>query len=353
MRLFLISNMYPSTQNIRYGIFVKRFEEAIQDDFEVKRIVLTKKEGQFTKLLGYFVLYFKIIKLYFFSRKEDMVYVHFPLYFSWLLIPLLWKKVSLVLNFHGSDAVFNTMLKRILLLGLKPVVRKCRKVVVPSEHYKNRISEIFGVNSSKTFVYPSGGVDSRVFHPIEKEDDGFFIIGFISNFIENKGWLVFLDALTRLKLSGRALNSRAIMVGDGPDKEKIRNYIHTNGLNVLLIDSVEQSELANIYSGFDIFVFPTHRESLGLVGLEALMCGIPVVASRVQGPMGYIKDGSNGFLFENKNSEDLANKIIQFRQLSQEEIVAMKKECLATAQAYESQKVKIELLKFLKEMGND
>ena len=82
MALYLISNMYPSAENLRYGIFVKRFEETVQEYFPVQRTVLTKKHGFLNKSLGYINLFVGIFMLYFKVRKEDIVYVHFPTYVS-------------------------------------------------------------------------------------------------------------------------------------------------------------------------------------------------------------------------------------------------------------------------------
>ncbi len=346
MVLYLLSNMYPSECNSMYGIFVKRFEEVIEVEFNVKRIVLTKKIGILSKLFGYLKLFVKVIKLYFVVNKKDIVYVHFPLYFSFSLYPFIWKKVPMLLNFHGSDAVFDSKLKRILFRALKPIVRKCQKIVVPSIDYKNRIVELFKVSENKIFVYPSGGIDSNIFYSMEKTK-GIFRLGFISNFIEQKGWMVFLQALDIVKSSGKIPGFNAIMVGSGPDKNKIVEEIKNKNLNVEVIENLAQHELIHIYNSLSVFVFPTHRESLGLVGLEAMMCGIPVIASAVEGPRGYIQDGHNGLLFEKGNSRDLAKKILEYYALSKVEVDFMKENCMVTAMDYETQHVKKDLLKLL------
>ena len=338
--------MYPSERNSMYGIFVRRFEDAIEGEFNVKRIVLTKKAGILSKLFGYLILYVNVIKLYFVVNKNDIVYVHFPLYFSLSLYPFIWKKVPMALNFHGSDAVFDSKLKRVLFRTLKPVVRRCQKIVVPSIDYKNKIVELFQVSENKFFVYPSGGVDSRVFYSMEKPID-VFKLGFISNFIEQKGWMVFLRALEIVQSSGKISEFNAIMMGSGPDKNKIVEEIKNKNLNVEVIDSLVQHELIHIYNSLSVFVFPTHRESLGLVGLEAMMCGIPVIASAVEGPKGYIQDRYNGLLFEKDNSYDLAKKILEYYALSKAEVDIMKENCMVTAMDYETQLVKKDLLKLL------
>ncbi|MBD0850588.1 glycosyltransferase family 4 protein [Maribacter arenosus] len=346
MKLYLVSNMYPSAKNVRYGIFVKRFREAIEKDYDITEIVLTKKKSLIAKGLGYFILYLKVIKLWFIVKEKDIVYVHFPLYFSPVLLPLTWKKTTLVLNFHGSDAIFETPLKRVLATALKPILSRSN-IVVPSAFFQKEIQDVFNSTIKSIFVYPSGGVNGKIFYP-KKTASKTFVFGFVSNFIETKGWSVFLNALIMLKASDKITRFEAIMVGDGTDLEKIREQIKSKELPVMLIKSVKQDQLVDIYRRFNVFVFPTYRESLGLVGIEAMMCGIPVIASRVQGPMDYMEQGYNGYLFNMGDSKDLAEKMMKFYRLSEEEKEKMSLHCLETSKKYDNIKVKKELLTWLK-----
>lgn len=346
MKMYLISNMYPSEKNVRYGIFVKRFKEAVEGDFNVTNIVLTKKQGFLAKGLGYFSLYLRVIWLWFIATENDIIYVHFPLYFSPVLLPLSWKKTVLVLNFHGSDAIFESPLKRFLAIVLKPILKETN-IVVPSAYFQKEIENVFKTKTKNVFVYPSGGVNRNFFYPkpiISKT----FVFGFISNFIETKGWAVFLDAIGILSRSNEVTKFEAIMVGDGPDLGKIKEQIKTMKLNVKLINSVSQDQLVDIYGKFNVFVFPTYRESLGLVGIEAMMCGIPVIASRVQGPLGYVEHGFNGYLVNKGDSKDLAAKMIAYYKLSEQKKDKMSIHCLETSKKYDSLKVKKELLTWLK-----
>lgn len=76
-------------------------------------------------------------------------------------------------------------------------------------------------------------------------------------------------------------------------------------------------ELNELYHQADVMIFPTMLyESLGLVGLEAMACGCPVIGSNIGCLPEYVKDGVTGFLFESGNSHELADKIINFYELS-------------------------------------
>ena len=342
--------MYPSHSNVRYGIFVKKFEDLISDQFEIKKIVIVKKYKIIDKLIAYLFAYFKIIKLFFTSKKEDIIYVHFPLHFAPILFPFIFIKRKLVLNFHGSDAVFDTSLKKVLSKFLKPIVEKS-SIVVPSDYFKGVIINTFKVEENDILVFPSGGVSEYTFYPIQKNHT-YFTLGFISNFIKSKGWKILLEAFRIIDDYKMINNLRLIMVGDGPDKNDITSYINKYNLDVKLIDSVKQNELVNIYSEFDVFIFPTYRkeESLGLVGLESMMCGIPVIASNIGGPSGYIKNNINSMLFEQKNEKDLSDKIISFYNLNNDEKTKMVNEAIKTAKLYESTLVSKKMISFLNKL---
>ena len=196
--LFLVSNMYPSNENVRYGIFVKNFEEAIQDAFHVEKIVMTKKDGTLDKCMAYFVLYLKMVRLSFIVKKEDYIYVHFPLHVAPVLslLGLIHKKI--ILNFHGSDLIFESNLTKFLSFFLIPVLRKTF-VVVPSEYFKVKLINEFNVSNSKVLVYPSGGINRKIFFPEKCGINQKFTIGFVSNFLPEKGWETFLRSVKIIK----------------------------------------------------------------------------------------------------------------------------------------------------------
>ncbi|WP_169718961.1 glycosyltransferase family 4 protein [Aequorivita capsosiphonis] len=345
--------MYPSTENVRYGIFVKNFENAVSGFFQVEKVVLTKKHSLVSKFLGYLKLYFQIAQLYFKCGKNDLVYVHFPLHVAPALLPFWLLNRKVILNFHGSDLIFNSTFKKALSFFLIPGLKKSH-IVLPSNYYKEKLMSQFDVSSSKLLVYPSGGINNEVFSPSrsEKIENSNFVIGFVSNFIEGKGWRIFLDALKKIKEEKAINNFEILIVGDGPDKQEILTILAGINNKFEIISNISQKELAALYNRMDVFIFPTYREeeSLGLVGLEALACGTPVIASKTGGPLGYVEDGVNGFLFDKKDDEMLKEKILVFHALPHNEKVVMKKNAINTAKNYDSVTVNKQLVAFLKNL---
>ncbi|MAS36529.1 MAG: glycosyl transferase family 1 [Anaerolineaceae bacterium] len=90
--------------------------------------------------------------------------------------------------------------------------------------------------------------------------------------------------------------TRLALVGDGPERAALQR--HFAGLPVTFAGYMQGEALSQAYASGDIFVFPSALESFGLVVVEAMAAGLPVVASRVGGVMDMIDEGRTGYTFE-------------------------------------------------------
>jgi glycosyltransferase involved in cell wall biosynthesis len=95
-------------------------------------------------------------------------------------------------------------------------------------------------------------------------------------------------------------NIRLALVGDGPQRKSVEQ--HFNGLPVVFSGFLHREELASAYASSDVFLMPSRTETLGLVVLEAMCSGLPVVAARAGGIPEMVEDGVSGFLV-NSNDE--------------------------------------------------
>lgn len=93
--------------------------------------------------------------------------------------------------------------------------------------------------------------------------------------------------------------ARLALVGDGPQRSKLEK--HFAGLPVVFAGFLYKEELASAYASSDIFVMPSRTETLGLVVLEAMASGLPVVAARAGGIPEMIQDGVTGYLVETES----------------------------------------------------
>ena len=95
--------------------------------------------------------------------------------------------------------------------------------------------------------------------------------------------------------------ARLAIVGDGPSREALETYFA--GTKTNFVGYLQGLELASAFASADAFVFPSRTETLGLVLLEAMAAGCPVVAARSGGIPDIVTDGVNGYLFEPDNPD--------------------------------------------------
>lgn len=161
--------------------------------------------------------------------------------------------------------------------------------------------ELRGRGFRNVVLWPRG-VDGHLFHPREDADLGlpqpvFLSVGRVA--VEKN-----LEAFLSLDLPGTK-----VVVGDGP----ARAALERDFPNAVFLGAKQGEALAKVYSGADVFVFPSKTDTYGLVLLEALASGVPVAAFPVTGPRDVIGDSPVGVL-----SEDLRAACLGALEISRE-----------------------------------
>jgi glycosyltransferase involved in cell wall biosynthesis len=103
-------------------------------------------------------------------------------------------------------------------------------------------------------------------------------------------------------------NARLALVGDGPHRQQLEKVFA--GTATTFVGYLGGEELAGAYASADAFLFPSSTETLGLVLLEAMAAGSPVVAARRGGIPDIVTDGVNGCLYEPDGADDGAASLI-------------------------------------------
>jgi len=132
---------------------------------------------------------------------------------------------------------------------------------------------------------------------------------FVGRVVEQKGLVDLFEAMTGLIPEHPDL--ALTVVGDGPDRRALERRAQDIGLGsrVDFLGSKSQAEVAELLAGADVFVLPSYAEGVPVVAMEALGCGIPVVASFVGGMAELVEDGVTGFLVAPGDAEQLADRI--------------------------------------------
>ncbi len=347
--------MYPSQDTPGYGVFVKNVCDGIAQ-YGIKTKYLSVISGRGNRLIDkirkYVIFYWSIFWNYFASY--DCIYCHFPTFSAPMLYLLMHvKKKKLVINFHGEDLLYQNESRLQHALGRindKLTKKFATKIVVPSSYFKKIVVDRNLAPIENVFVSPSGGIDENIFNCVRSESkNGCIHIGFVGRLEELKGVKEFLEAYKILKSMQEV---KATIIGYGPLNDVVKEEAEQDK-KLEVIYGIPQTELPKYYRSFDLFIFPSKRrsESLGLVGIEAMACGTPIIGSEIGGIASYVKHKKNGYLARLDNLvNDIVEYTMDYGRLSAEERTHMIMDCINTASNYHRTKVCEELGVFFQKL---
>jgi glycosyltransferase involved in cell wall biosynthesis len=228
-------------------------------------------------------------------------------FFSFPCGPLgLWGlkrgNVPYVISLRGGDVPGNEAalapLHRMLTPLRRLIFRKSVAVVANSPGLKEMSER---ADSCPVQVIPNG-VDADFFCPSENRAETAhhpFAFLFVGRFQMQKNLFYLIDHVASLKRSG--VGAFVLhLVGDGPQHDELRNHSIKRGIDDCLIwhGWMDKGSLREIYRNADCFVNPSLYEGMPNVVLEAIACGLPVIASRVLGNDAVVRHGETGWLFD-------------------------------------------------------
>lgn len=209
------------------------------------------------------------------------------------------------------------------------VMQIADRIIAATQAEEAQLEFLYGVKPGKITILPPG-VETARFYPIPP-DEAKEVIGlpkenrmllFVGRIEPLKGVDVLIQALALMKQKGvfdRSPHTLAIIGGD-PDASaetmteemsRLKAMSAQFGLNdlVLFLGKRSQETLPYYYSAAEVLIMPSHYESFGMVALEAMACGTPVVASQVGGLAFLVKDGVTGLVVPGGEPEMLADTL--------------------------------------------
>ena len=273
-------------------------------------------------------------------KSSDLIHVHGHPYLSSLIAAKIAKKYSkpLVLTQHNTFIEYNNFWDKIeklndLAIG-REVLKEAEKIIVVSNATKNYVLSL-GADSEKIRVLHNG-VDVNRFRPLTGVKDEMrkkLGISKDSSIVLTVRRLVYKNGIDTLIESAKIAvkkNPRLffLVVGKGPDFGKVKEKIEQLGMqeNFRLTGFISDEVLPFYYNVADFFVLPSKSgEGLPLVALEAMACGVPVIATNVGGTSEVMKEGS-GKLVPPNSPDSLAEAILEF---SHSELSTLKKDLRA------------------------
>lgn len=243
-----------------------------------------------------------------------------PLLQMFHTLGLLKQQVAQSAEEHEGDYRIN---------GEHKVMQAADRIIAATEAEREQLASLYGTDPRKVSIIPPG-VDTHHFYPIP-QDEAKEAIGipskdrvalFVGRIEPLKGLETLVRAMAIVKQtckSFRCPHYLAIIGGDteeDPDEmsaemARIQALCQTLGLDdvILFLGKRGQATLPYYYAAAEVVVMPSHYESFGMVALEAMACGTPVIASRVGGLAHLIKDGETGYFVPAQDPYALAEKL--------------------------------------------
>jgi D-inositol-3-phosphate glycosyltransferase len=191
----------------------------------------------------------------------------------------------------------------------KDLVQNCQRILAATKREKEHLLRYYGAHSERVCVVPCG-VNLDLFRPIDKKiarrqlgfADDESIVLYVGRLAPIKGIDRLLEALALLR---RLKPIRLLIVGGDDHRTResrdLRQLSKELGIQdaVTFVGRVDHERLPPYYCAADVFVLPSHYETFGLVALEALASGTPVVASRVGAMETILREGETGSIVAN------------------------------------------------------
>jgi D-inositol-3-phosphate glycosyltransferase len=272
-----------------------------------------------------------------FARREGTRYdlVHGHYWLSGLVgheLQQVWG-VPLVQMFHTLGHLKNKVAKEASdreldarIHGEGQVVRWADRLVAATPLERAQLAWYYGADTEKISVVPAG-VDTELFHPRDRAqvrkmlslpDLDTPILLFVGRIERLKGIDTLLESVAVVSRTCAGRDLKVLIVGGGGQTEdenaELRRVVELHReLNleeqVEFVGSKPQELLPLYYSAADITVMPSHYESFGMVAVESMASGTPVIASNVGGLSYTVRDGETGFLVPEENHFALAEQV--------------------------------------------
>lgn len=323
----VISTPFPPEEGIGYHVY-NLSKKLIQRGHEVTVITRGGAKTERMNLDGIEVLKAPFFPLYPFhvsihgfflnrlfkkiEKNFDLVHIHTP------LSPIVKTTLPIVSTIHGSmienaralevvdlKSLGSKIMTRIVSYPLvSKLIDKSDVVTTVSKSVSEELKKFYGINK---VIVVGNGVDQVLFSPPKQKKDENYVL-YVGRISYGKG---LFDLFEAAKQVCRKYNTKFILAGKGELERRLREKVNKEGLQdkFLFLGHVNRKELVRLYQNATIFVLPSHYEGLPTVLLEAMACGLPVVATDVSGNKEVVEDGKNGLLVPPKSPHMMAEAI--------------------------------------------
>lgn len=261
--------------------------------------------------------------------KSDVVMLsHINLSLVGVLIKIFSPQTKVILQAHGIEVW------KSLSFIKKKLLNKVDIILPVSDFTKQKLTELHGVNNKKCIVL-NNSLDPffetapqtkhinylKKYYDIKEGQKIILTLTRMSSSEKYKGYDQIINALPEIKAHFPTV--RYLLAGkyDSNEIKRVRRLVKKNDCKdqITFLGFVPDEYLSALFSLADVFVMPSKKEGFGIVFIEAMACGIPVIGGNADGTVDALKNGLLGSLIDPDNAEELKSSIINQLSTSRDE----------------------------------
>ena len=256
---------------------------------------------------------------YLFQFKPDVIFT--SSFSIWTLLALLLKflgRWKVVITYDGSSPTYDYRNSPFRLFFRRLMTQWADAFITNSQAGKDYLTEVLGATTQQVFARPYEVPDPEAMKAAISNERNILndrkpIFLFIGQLIHRKGLQYLLASCAALKAQGIS-DYTLLVLGTGSEQQEFQDLSQSYGLEgcVRWIGQVNYEHLSTYFINSDVFVFPTLEDTWGMVVLEAMGFGKPILCSKWAGAAEMVVEGENGYIFDPFNSEELAKMLDYF-----------------------------------------
>jgi glycosyltransferase involved in cell wall biosynthesis len=319
----------------------------------------------------------KALKEYIREVRPDVIHLHNHYKYSTSILKALPKDIPTVQTIHDYGLICPTswaVTKNNLQVcpGEEGTGFKCMKNCITPGHFavsykrnkkriqltrekitflitpSKKLKEYFESFGFKNTVYLPHFINLELWRPTkQKREEG--LIVYVGAITPNKGVNYLIEAMPEIQKEAKA---KLRIIGDGSEKKELEKRAKELGINAEFTGKLRPEQVLEQYNKAQVLVMPSiWMEQFGMVGIEAMATGLPVVGSNIGGIPDWLIDGETGYLTKPKDSKDIAEKTIKTLK-DKDRWEELSKNAIKRAERYNDEDFKADLENIYKEAIN-
>lgn len=252
------------------------------------------------------------------KHRLDLVHVHYAVPYTicaFLAKQMVNHSFRLITTLHGTDVTMfgeDPLLQEVIEFA----INQSDAVTVVSDSLLKQTQDLFSVQVPIRRIY--NFIDSDVYYPREMSEERLQyaephekLLLHVSNFRPVKRTK---DVISIFHLVQQQIPAKLILAGEGPELPAVKKQIDELKLGSKVLILGKKENVSSLFSLADLLLLPSAKESFGLVAIEAMACGMPVISSNAGGLPEVIKHGQTGYLAEIGDVQSMADFALKLLQ---------------------------------------